>query len=55
MIFGSHDPKTLAQLADVATRAHRVALMADGHLGCITLTPLIVVMAGANEFDPYKD
>jgi len=35
MIFGSHDPKTLAQLADVATRAHRVALMADGHLGYI--------------------
>jgi tRNA-splicing ligase RtcB len=35
MIFGSHQPNTLAQLADVATRAHRVALMADGHLGYI--------------------
>jgi tRNA-splicing ligase RtcB len=35
MIFGSHEPGTLAQLADVATRAHRVALMADGHLGYI--------------------
>ncbi len=35
MIFGTHEPKTLAQLADVATRAHRVALMADGHLGYI--------------------
>ena len=35
MIFGTHDPKTLAQLADVASRAERVALMADGHLGYI--------------------
>jgi tRNA-splicing ligase RtcB (3'-phosphate/5'-hydroxy nucleic acid ligase) len=35
MIFGAHEPNTLAQLADVATRAHRVALMADGHLGYI--------------------
>jgi len=35
MIFGSHDEKTLAQLADVATRAERVALMADGHLGYV--------------------
>lgn len=34
-IFGTHDDKTLAQLADVATRAERVALMADGHLGYI--------------------
>jgi tRNA-splicing ligase RtcB (3'-phosphate/5'-hydroxy nucleic acid ligase) len=35
MIFGTHDEKTLAQLADVATRAERVALMADGHLGYV--------------------
>ena len=35
MIFGTHDPKTLAQLADVASRAERVALMADGHLGYV--------------------
>lgn len=34
-IFGVHDENTLAQLADVATRAERVALMADGHLGYI--------------------
>lgn len=34
-IFGTHDDKTLAQLNDVATRADRVALMADGHLGYI--------------------
>jgi tRNA-splicing ligase RtcB len=34
-IFGTHDEKTLAQLADVASRAHRVALMADGHLGYV--------------------
>jgi tRNA-splicing ligase RtcB len=34
-IFGSHDEKTLAQLRDVATRAERVALMADGHMGYV--------------------
>jgi len=34
-IFGTHDDNTLAQLADVATRAERVALMADGHLGYV--------------------
>ncbi len=34
-IFGSHDEKTLTQLADVASRAEKVALMADGHLGYI--------------------
>ena len=34
-IFGTHEDKTLAQLADVATRATRVALMADGHLGYV--------------------
>jgi RNA-splicing ligase RtcB len=34
-IFGSHEAKTLAQLRDVATRAERVALMADGHLGYV--------------------
>src|SRR5262245_11822905 len=34
-IFGEHEPKTLAQLEDVASRAERVALMADGHLGYV--------------------
>ncbi|MEZ4606303.1 MAG: hypothetical protein R2865_05725 [Deinococcales bacterium] len=34
-IFGQHDDKTLKQLADVASRAERVAIMADGHLGYI--------------------
>ena len=34
-IFGTHDDKTLAQLADVASRAERTALMADGHLGYV--------------------
>ena len=34
-IFGQHDEKTLQQLADVATRADRVALMADGHVGYV--------------------
>lgn len=34
-IFGSHDENTLAQLKNVAERARRVALMADGHLGYV--------------------
>src|SRR5207247_1620095 len=34
-IFGTHEEKTLAQLRDVATRAERVALRADGHLGYV--------------------
>ena len=34
-IFGTHDVKTLAQLTDVATRAEKVALMADGHMGYV--------------------
>jgi tRNA-splicing ligase RtcB len=34
-IFGQHDQKTLAQLQDVAKRAERVALMADGHQGYV--------------------
>jgi tRNA-splicing ligase RtcB len=34
-VFGQHDEKTLAQLYDVASRAHRAALMADGHLGYV--------------------
>ncbi|HKV71002.1 MAG TPA: RtcB family protein [Gemmatimonadales bacterium] len=35
VIFGTHDEKTVAQLQDVASRAARVALMADGHLGYV--------------------
>jgi tRNA-splicing ligase RtcB len=34
-IFGKHEPKTIAQLEDVASRAERAALMADGHLGYV--------------------
>ena len=34
-VFGEHDDKTLAQLKDVAGRAERAALMADGHLGYV--------------------
>jgi tRNA-splicing ligase RtcB len=34
-IFGTHEPNTLAQLQDVASRAQRAALMADGHLGYV--------------------
>ena len=35
LVLGHHDKNTLDQLADVAKRADRVALMADGHLGYI--------------------
>lgn len=34
-IFGTHDEATRAQLADVASRARRAALMADGHVGYV--------------------
>ncbi len=34
-VFGDHEPNTLAQLEDVASRAARAALMADGHLGYV--------------------
>jgi tRNA-splicing ligase RtcB len=35
IIFGEHDEQTLVQLRDVASRAERAALMADGHLGYV--------------------
>lgn len=35
MIFGKHDAGTLAQFRDVASRAERAALMADGHVGYV--------------------
>lgn len=34
-IFGQHDENTLEQLHDVASRAERAALMADGHEGYV--------------------
>jgi tRNA-splicing ligase RtcB len=34
-IFGEHEPGTVAQLHDVASRAERAALMADGHVGYV--------------------
>src|SRR5437764_1659476 len=34
-VFGAHDEKTLTQLRDVASRAERAALMADGHVGYV--------------------
>ena len=34
-VFGDHEPKTLEQFHDVASRAERAALMADGHLGYV--------------------
>jgi tRNA-splicing ligase RtcB len=35
LILGQHDESTLRQLADVASRAERAALMADGHVGYV--------------------
>lgn len=35
LVFGTHDEQTIAQLRSVAQRAHRVALMADGHVGFV--------------------
>src|SRR6185295_7486979 len=35
VVFGDHEPATLKQLEDVASRARRAALMADGHLGYV--------------------
>jgi tRNA-splicing ligase RtcB (3'-phosphate/5'-hydroxy nucleic acid ligase) len=35
MIFGEHDAATLAQFRDVASRAEKAALMADGHVGYV--------------------
>ena len=49
-IFGTHDPKTLAQLRDVASRAERAALMADGHLGYVM--PIGGVAAYRNKVSP---
>ncbi len=34
-IFGTHEAHTIRQLEDVASRAERVALMADGHFGYV--------------------
>ena len=34
-IFGQHDENTLRQLENVASRAERAALMADGHVGYV--------------------
>ncbi|MGH7612475.1 MAG: RtcB family protein [Gemmatimonadales bacterium] len=34
-VFGAHELQTLAQLEDVAARAERAALMADGHVGYV--------------------
>lgn len=35
MIFGEHDEQTIRQLQNVAERAERTALMADGHVGYV--------------------
>jgi tRNA-splicing ligase RtcB (3'-phosphate/5'-hydroxy nucleic acid ligase) len=47
LIFGTHEPNTLAQLNDVASRAERTVLCADGHLGYIM--PVGAVCAYRNQ------
>lgn len=49
-IFGQHDEKTLIQLEQVAERAERVALMADGHVGYVM--PIGGVAAYRNTVSP---
>ncbi len=49
-VFGVHDDKTLEQFNDVASRAERAALMADGHLGYVM--PIGGVAAYRNEVSP---
>jgi tRNA-splicing ligase RtcB (3'-phosphate/5'-hydroxy nucleic acid ligase) len=46
-VFGQHEENTLLQLRDVASRAERAALMADGHLGYVM--PIGGVAAYRNE------
>lgn len=50
MIFGTHQENTLAQFHDVASRAERAALMADGHLGYVM--PIGGVAAYRNKVSP---
>jgi len=58
-VFGDHEPNTLAQLHDVASRAERAALMADGHQGYVMpmrLAPLrnSAAPCGSNRKAPRK-
>lgn len=49
-IFGEHDGQTLKQFHDVASRATRAALMADGHVGYVM--PIGGVAAYRNKVSP---
>ena len=49
-VFGVHDDKTLEQFNDVASRAERAALMADGHVGYVM--PIGGVAAYRNKVSP---
>ena len=46
-VFGQHEKKTLKQLNDVASRAERAAILADGHLGYVA--PIGSVVAYDNK------
>jgi tRNA-splicing ligase RtcB len=47
VVFGTHDPKTIEQITDVAEHAAHAALMADGHVGYVM--PIGGVAAYPNE------
>lgn len=49
-VYGKHDDKTLEQARDVASRADRFALMADGHMGYVM--PIGGVAAYRNKVSP---
>lgn len=53
VVFGAHERSTPAQLDDVAVRAVRAVLCADGHVGYVM--PVGGVCAYRNVRDPYKD
>lgn len=61
-IYGQHDDRTIQQLERcvVAEDGAIGVLCADGHVGYSmpiggVVQPRIVVMAGGDEYDPYKD
>ncbi len=57
--YGECEEGSIKQAENCLVEAEAFCLMADNHEGTIkilhTLEPLIVCMAGEEDFDPYKD